>query len=402
MPEFAYVARNDAGDDVVGSLSAANKREALCALSDRSLFPLRVKSAEPSRFQWKRKQRITGELLASNLGQLADLLQNGVALLAALEILVEQCTNESLAEVLSDIRDQVVDGASLDDAISRHTNTFDELTISMVRAGCEGAFLEDALKRTADFLELQEELKGRVTGAMAYPAFLAVFGFLVTVVLVVFFVPKFAELFEQLEQQGGLPGATVALLWLSDTLSAYGILLIAAAVGFVTWARKAAKTERGRLFVDRAKIRIPIVGKIYLGSAVSRFCRVLGTLLRNGVPLLRALEISQDSTGNMVLAQAIRSAAENISSGDSLSRPLQECGLIPGPVMAMIKVAEESNNLENVLINVADGIDRKTNRQLDIVVRLVEPVMLMVMGTVIMFVLVALLLPVFEMSATMN
>ena len=259
--------------------------------------------------------------------------------------------------------------------------------------------MEDALKRTADFMELQEELKGRITGAMAYPSFLAVAGFVVTVVLVVFFVPKFAELFTQLEQQGGLPTATVVLLWLSDFLGHYGLILIGVLVGLGVWLQGKARTPRGRLFVDRMKLKLPVLGAIFLGTATSRFCRVLGTLLHNGVGLLRALEISRDSTGNAVLAQAIRDSAANVTSGDSLSKPLSACGLFPGPVMAMIRVAEESNNLESVLINVADGIDKKIERQLDIMVRLVEPVMLMVMGTVIMFVLVALLMPVFDMSA---
>jgi general secretion pathway protein F/type IV pilus assembly protein PilC len=173
-----------------------------------------------------------------------------------------------------------------------------------------------------------------------------------------------------------------------------------AGVGF--WLRRAAWTERGRRLVDRWKLKIPLAGKIFLGYAISRFCRVLGTLLRNGVPLLKALEISSDSTGNSVLAGAIRESAENISSGDTLARPLADCGLIPRPIMAMISVAEESNNLDDVLVNIADGIDRKNARQLDVMVRLVEPIMLLVMGGLIMFVLVALLLPVFDMSASMG
>ena len=391
----------------MGSITAGNKREALSALADRALFPIQVDSTEKAKSPWKINLggagRIKAEVLASTLTQLSDLLENGVPILESLRLLSEQCAHPRMQEVLTEIHDQVVEGKPLDEAFGLHPNVFGELTVSMVRAGSEGAFLEDALKRTADFLELQEELKSRVKGAMAYPAFLAVAGFVVTVVLIVFFVPKFAELFEQLEKQGALPTPTVALLAISDFLGSLGgIFLGGALVGGGFWARKALATPQGRLFADRWKLKLPVAGSIFLGSAVSRFCRVLGTLLRNGVPLLRALEISQDSTGNLVLAEAIRASAENISSGDTLSRPLGECGLIPKPVMAMIKIAEESNNLENVLINVADGIDRKISRQIDIMVRLVEPAMLMVMGTVILFVLVALLLPVFDMSSTMG
>ena len=405
MPQFTYVARTASGQDVTGSMSAGSRRETLLALAERSLFPLRVEAAGGglSLARWRPRRRIKPQLVATNLAQLADLLQNGVPLLKSLDILAEQATQRELAEVLGGIRDQVAEGVSLDAAMARHPDVFGELPVSMVRAGSEGAFLEDALKRTADFLELQEELKWRVVGAMAYPAFLAVAGACVTLILVVFFVPKFASLFVRLQQQGGgLPAATVALLWLSDTLARYGLFLAGALTLAVLWLRQAARTDRGRLVADGVKLKLPVAGPIFLNSAVSRFCRVLGTLLKNGVPLLKALQISSDSAGNKVLARAIQASAENISSGESLSRPLAQCGLIPKAIMAMISVAEESNNLDTVLVSVADTLDRKIGRQLDIMVRLVEPVMLLLMGTVILFVLVALLLPVFDMSATFS
>ena len=402
MPEFAYTARSAIGQDVAGSIVAGSRREVLAALAERSLFPMHVEAAKEGMRRWKLERRINAELISATLTQLADLLQNGVPLLGALEVVCEQATHSGLAEVLIDIRDEVADGMSLNDAFARHGHVFSELTISMIRAGTEGAFLEDALRRTADFLELQQELKARVAGAMAYPAFLAVVGSIVTLVLIVFFVPKFAELFEQLEQQDALPWATVALLSLSDTLGRYGLFFVLAFGGAIYAVRRWMASEKGRIVVDRWKLKLPLFGKIFLNTAVSRFSRVLGTLLRNGVPLLKALDISSESAGNRLLARAITDSAQNISSGDTLSQPLADCGLIPRPVMAMISVAEESNNLENVLINVANGIDRKVSRQLDMMVRLIEPLLLLVMGGVILFVIVALLLPVFEMSATLT
>lgn len=403
MPQFSYTARTASGEDVAGTITAGSVRESLNLLTEKALFPLQVEAIKSKGAGWSFRKSIKPQLVATNLSQLADLLHNGVPLLKALDILAGQAVQREMVQVLTDIRDQVSEGTSLDEAFARHPKVFNELTISMVRAGSEGAFLEDALKRTADFLELQEELKWRVVGAMAYPSFLAVAGFCVTVVLIVFFVPKFAELFARLERQGGgLPAATVTLLWLSDFLGRYGLLLLAAAVAAFLWLRKAARTENGRLFADQWKLKIPVFGPIFLNSAVSRFCRVLGTLLRNGVPLLKSLEISSDSAGNYVLARAIRASAENVSSGETLARPLAGCGLIPTNVMAMISVAEESNNLDVVLVNIADTLDRKIARQLDVMVRLVEPMMLLVMGGVILFVLVALLLPVFDMSQTMG
>lgn len=402
MPEFAYKARNHAGSDVTGTITAGSRREALCALGERKLFPLSVEGAAAPRIQWQRKRKIKTQLLATTLTQMADLLQSGVPLLRSLDVLAEQALHPGLTEVLTDVRNQVAEGTPLDAAMARHPHVFSELTISMVRAGSEGAFLEDALKRTADFLEKQEELRGRIVGAMTYPAILAGTGFVITVVLIVFFVPKFSELFARLEEQGGLPFATTMLLALSNILGKYGLIVAAAVAAVVYWARRQLATEQGRLLADKWKLKIPVAGKIFMGYAISRFCRVLGTLLRNGVPLLKSLEISSDSTGNRVLSQAINKSAENVSSGETLAKPLAECGLIPRPVMAMISVAEESNNLDNVLINIADGIDRQTSVQLDLMVRLLEPLTLLVMASAILFVLIALLLPVFQMSSTVN
>ena len=401
MPEFEYTARTLAGTDVAGTMTVGSKRELLGALAERSLFPLHV-TEKPKR-KWAGRRRIKTPVLVSNLAQLADLLKNGVPLLESLQILASQCPHPALAEVLIDVRDLVAEGTPLDQAFARHPEVFGELTVSMVRAGTEGAFLEEALERTASFLEKQQELKSRVVGAMIYPAFLMVLGMTITTLLIVVFVPKFAELFDRLEQQGGgLPLVTVVLLATSDFLGKYGMFVAAALGAVALWLRRAAATPRGRLVIDRWKLKIPLAGPIFHSYAVSRFCRVLGTLLRNGVPLLKALEISSDSAGNRVLSQAIRQSAENVSAGETLSEPLAQCGLVPRPVMAMIRVAEEANNLDEVLIGIADGLDRKTGRLIDVMVRLAEPAMLLIMGVVIGFVLVALLLPVFDAMTMMG
>jgi general secretion pathway protein F/type IV pilus assembly protein PilC len=401
MPDFAYVARNSTGQEVIGTISAANEREVMSLLHERSLFTLRVERGKESRPRWT-QGRIKPQAMAITLSQMADLLSSGVPLMRTLEVLARQASHPQLAEVLNDVRQQVAEGSTLDAAFARHPQAFNELTVSMVRAGGEGGFLEDVLKRTAAFIEQQEDLKARVVGAATYPVILAIAGFSATTILIVFFVPKFAEMFARLEEQGELPGVTIGLLALSDFLGKYGLFVVAALVGVFLWIRHQLKTAKGQLLRDRWKIKAPMVGPLFLNLAVARFCRVLGTLLRNGVPILRSLEISSNSAGNKILGQAVQSAAENISSGQSLAAPLAACGLFPQTVVEMISVAEESNNLENVLIDIADGIDRRTQRQLDLMVRLLEPMMLMVMASVILVVVIALLLPVFQMSATIG
>jgi general secretion pathway protein F/type IV pilus assembly protein PilC len=403
MPEFAYIARNASGQEITGALTAQSEREVLAHLGERALFPVKVTAGKPAR-AWTggKAKRVKPQMLAMTLAQMGDLLSSGVPMLRSLDVLSKQASNPVLKEVLSDVRAQVAEGATLDAALARHPLVFTELTVSMVRAGGEGGFLEDVLKRTAGFIEQQEDLKGRVIGAATYPTLLAIAGFTATTVLIVFFVPKFAEMFDRLKQQGELPLATTLLLSLSDLLRAYGVFIVAALVGLGIWARKQLHTDRGRVFWDGMRIKAPVAGKIILNLAVSRFCRVLGTLLQNGVPILRSLEISSDSTGNRVLSAAIQQAGSNISSGQSLAKPLAASGLFPQTVVEMISVAEESNNLENVLVGIADGLDRRTERQLDLMVRLLEPAMLLVMAVVILFIVVALLLPVIQMSTSLH
>lgn len=402
MPDFTYIARTMSGQDVKGLISADSRSDVMSMLTQRSLFPMTVAPAKQPLFKFKFNRTIRAELLAATLTQLSDLLTNGVPLLQALDLLAQQATHDRLKEVLADVRGRIADGKQLHEAMGTHRDVFSDLTLSIIRAGTEGAFLEAALQQTAEFLERQEELRAKIKGAMAYPAFLAVAGSTVTLVLIVFFVPKFSELFASLERQGTLPTPTVILLWLSDFLGRFGIFVAVGVAGLIALTRRWAASPNGRQKLDSIKTKVPVFGPIVLNSAVSRFCRILGTLLRNGVPMLKALEISSDSAGNVVLGEAIRRSAENISAGESLSKPLTKCGLIPSNIMAMISIAEEANNLEKVLSNVADGIDKKVARQLDTMVRLIEPALLMVMGGAVLFVIVALLLPVFEMSTSMS
>jgi len=407
MPEFCYTARRATGEDVVGEITAGSQREAIALLSGSSLFPLTVESAERqgkiASWKWPFWRRVGSEAISSTLTQMADLLENGVPLLESLRILADQSPHPELQRIMTDVHDQVAEGVSLDDAMARHSAVFSELTLSMVRAGMEGAFLEEALRRVASFLERYEELKGKVLGALSYPVFLSVIGLVVTVVLVVFFVPRFETLFERLESSGqGLPVATTMLLATSDFLARYGVFVLVGLAGVGWLVRQQMARDDVQRWMDAAKLKLPLAGKILHNAAVSRFCRVLGTLLRNGVPILKALRISSGSSGNRLLADAITESAENVSSGESLAKPLSASGLLPPNVMAMIAVAEQSNSLDTVLVKIADRIDQRMERQLSVMVRLLEPMMLVLIGGAVMFILVALLLPVIEASTTVG
>jgi general secretion pathway protein F len=403
MPDFNYEAFESTGSKATGTLTAANEREAATLLEGRGLFPVKIALARVSQQAGGLfGGGVSKRHLATMYSQLADLMHSGVPLLRSLELLERQATNARLAAVLRDVRIKVADGTSLAQAMSAHPRIFDELAVSMVRAGQEGGFLEDVLKRTAAFVEGQEDLKSKVIGALAYPVFLAVAGFFVLNILVIVFVPKFEPIFEKLKAKGELPILTQYLTWFSHFIvSAKGGLTIAAIIAgivtFVRWSRGS-----GRYWMDGMKLRLPLFGNVVKSLALSRFTRILGTMLHNGIPILRALSIAKDSTGNRVLAEAIEASAENVTSGQKLADPLRKCSYFPADIVEMIAIAEESNNLEKVLIDIADGLEKRTARNLELMVKLLEPIMLLVMAVIVLIVVAGLLLPVFKMSSAVG
>jgi general secretion pathway protein F/type IV pilus assembly protein PilC len=269
----------------------------------------------------------------------------------------------------------------------------------MVRAGQEGGFLEDVLKRIADFTEHQEDLKAKVVGSMAYPVFLAVVGFVVLNVLVIFFVPRFEPIFKKLEDKGELPALTTFIMGTSRFLQTNGLWIVIGLFAGIWALRRWMRSERGRFVTDGWRLRLPGAGHIFLHLAIARFARILGTLLHNGIPILQSLRIAKDSTGNKVLSRAIEHSADNVTAGNSLAAPLAQCKFFPRDVCEMVSVAEESNSLETVLIQIADALEKRTARQLELFVRLLEPVMLLVMAAVTLLVVAGLLLPVFKMGS---
>ena len=401
MPDFAYIARDPRGQKVFGRITAQSERDALTAISGQSLFPIEV-TAEKAAVKFQLfGGRVNGQLMATTYSQLASLLRSGVPLLRSIKVICEQTSNRRLKEVLNEVHDQVEEGMTVGDAFARHPRVFSEMAVNMVRAGGEGGFLEDALERVATFTEQAEDLKSRTFGALAYPLFLGTVGTLVVTALIVFFVPKFAVMFERLREKGELPALTEGLLWFSGTLRSWGWVVLLVGVIVFFFMRQRLETEDGKRLRDLLKIKIPLLGGILLSLAVARFCRVLGTLLHNGVPILKSLDISRDAAGNRILSEAIKEASENISSGESLARPLAASGHFPATVVEMIAVAEESNTLDKVLIEVADGLERRTSRRLDLFVRLLEPLMLLVLAGIVLFVVIALLLPIIKMGSTL-
>ena len=403
MPDFTYEALAKTGSKTTGTIAANSEREAAMALDAKGLFPIRIAMArtQAAGRSWF-GGKVKGRHLATLYSQMADLLHTGVPLLRSLELLERQGTNPRLQAVLRDVRGRVADGTGLAQAMAQHPKVFDELAVSMVKAGQEGGFLEDVLERIAGFVEHQEDMKAKVIGALAYPAFLAIAGFSVLNILVIFFVPKFEPVFAKLKEKDDLPGLTMALMGFSNFLRSWqgGVataLAVVAVVAFVRWTR-----GNGRYWADRMRIRLPLFGTIFLNLALARFTRILGTMLHNGIPILRALTIAKDSTGNRVLTAAIEKSAESVTAGEKLADPLRKSGYFPVDVVEMIAIAEEANSLEKVLIDISNSLEKRTARQLELMVKLLEPIMLLVMAGVTLLVVAGLLLPVFKMGQTVG
>jgi general secretion pathway protein F/type IV pilus assembly protein PilC len=361
------------------------------------LFPLSVKVVRAKGRGISFGGGVSAQMMGVFYNQLSGLLRGGVPLLRSLTILREQTSSARLKDVLEDVHRRVEDGEGLGDSFSRHPKVFSDIAINMTRAGGEGGFLDDALERVGKFTEEQADLKSRTVGALAYPFMLASIGTAVIVVLLVFFVPMFGEMFDQLRKKGGMPWITEALLGFSGLMRQYFFIGLAILIALIVGIKFYFSTTSGRRVLDIIKLKVPVFGPINQSLAVARFCRVLGTLLSNGVPIIKSLQISSQSAGNIILSEAISNATENIKSGESLAPPLSKSGNFPRTVTEMIAVSEESNSLDTVLVTIADTLEKRTSRKLDLAVKMIEPLLLVIMSGIILFVVVSLLLPIMNM-----
>ncbi|MCC6649876.1 MAG: type II secretion system F family protein [Candidatus Eisenbacteria bacterium] len=395
MPSYTYRAVGSDGQHVSGVLTAENYQVALRQLDEKALYPITVNEGLSSgKSSFGRGRRVKTSHLTVFYGQLADLLRAGVPMLRSLDVLGKQGTRGPLSQIIRELREDVAGGTSLGDAMTKHPNAFTDLQASMVRAGEQGGFLEDVLHRIAIFCEKQDELKNKVVGAMIYPSILVCAGTGVVLLLMLVVVPKIREFL----RPETLNVLSHVVFWMTDfMLERYMLLLVG--IGFVvvglSMVRRTEWFQRG---MERVKLRAPLFGKIYTMMAVCRFCRILGTMLHNGVPILQALRISKDSAGNKILGDLIGDAADSVKKGATLSQPLGESGLFPLDIVDMIAVAEESNSMESVLVQIADTNEARTARQIDLAVRVFEPLLLVVMASAVFVILMALLLPMLTMG----
>jgi general secretion pathway protein F len=397
MAQFSYTAVNPAGQRVKGVLEAESQAGVMRALEDKSLFPVSVVPKDGLQAGGKRK-RVKGRDLGNMYAQLADLLGSGVPLLRSLDTLVKSSPDGSLKLLLKEIRTSVSEGKSLTDTLRDYPETFPPLHIAMIQAGERASFMEEVLRSLAGFLERFEELRSKVMGALIYPIMLATLGISVMIGALIFFVPKFEPLLANAKK----PLPTEIMLAASALTRKYWYLMIIVGSGAGALVWRNLQSEKSRKGMEKWQLKIPVVGNALRLLAITRFCRILGTMLANGVPLLQALKISKDATGSTILSERIVEATEAVRDGKRLSEPLANGGFFPEQILAMITVAEESNKLDKVLVQIADTVERRTNRQVDQAVRLIEPAILVCVAAGIGFLALGLLLPIFTMASQLG
>jgi type II secretion system protein F len=405
MPQFAYKAKREDGSLVAGTLQAESERSALDSLGRMGVFPVEIESRSDEkpgtmRAQARTRQshrRIKPADVALFTRQLADLMRAGVPVNRALHTLSEQTTNLTLAETVSEVENQISKGATLHEAFARFPKIFSSLYLSMVKAGETGGFLEDVLKRLSLFMEKDQELRSRISSALAYPTLLIVIGSFAIAFLMVFFIPRFSEIFNKMGNQ--LPLATQIVMSISYFFRDYWILVFLGLAAVVAGWSKAGTTTEGRRVIDRLRIQVPLFGDIVKKNAVSRFTRTLGTLLKSGVAILAALEISKEAMANVVLMEDIDEASAGVKQGKGLAEILRNSRYFPVMVTDMIAVGEETGNLDEVLVTVADSYDVQVDRAVRVFISLFEPALLLVMAALVGFIVISMLLPVFTLSS---
>ena len=398
MPKFQYTARNLSGGKVSGNVEAEGEIAAARLLENRELFPIDVWNSEAGESATSFRRRISSRDLGVMYGQLSDLLASGVPLLRSLKSLVKSTVNKRLAVVLREIHNEVADGQSLHKSMAGHQDIFPTLHTVMVQAGERASFLDDVLESLSVFLERLDELQSKVLGALVYPSMLVLLGGSVMIGALVFFVPKFEPMLAGIDK----PMPTEIVFLLSESVRRYWLIIAAGIGGLIAFFWSVLQSQAGKQAMERWRLKIPVAGNALRMVAITRFCRILGTMLANGVPILQALAISRDATGSALLAKNIDEAIENVRAGEPLTEPLKAGGMFPEQVIAMISVAEESNQMQKVLLQIADSVERRTNQQVDQAVRLIEPAILCLVAVGIGFLALGLLLPIFTMASSLG
>lgn len=425
MPNFIYSALNAKGEQADGNVEASTEAEAIQSLRARGLYPTQISEEGQGKSKISSKRtpvkKAKGKPITFGKGsstvkpkilmvftrQLATLIDSGLPLLRSLTVLGKQEPNPALKSTISALADSVQGGSTFSESLAQHPKMFNKLFVNMVKAGELGGVLEVVLNRLAEYQEKAQKLKNKIVSAMVYPAIVIFIAIAILIFLMIFIVPKFKEMFE--ETDDALPLISQIVFGFSEFCLGRPIIgipnvvwLFAAAAGIYAGLVALGRTKGGRLFIDKAKLHLPIFGDIQRKSAVSRFARTLGTLVTSGVPILQALNITRDTAGNVVISDAISKVHEAVKEGESIVTPLSASGVFPNMVISMVDVGEETGQLPEMLLKVADVYDDEVDNAVTALTSILEPIMIVILALVVGAVVFALFLPLIKMIQTMS
>lgn len=407
MTQFACKVRDAKGQQVSKSIEADNLAQARAKLREQGLFPISIEEKQGSDDILKplndfllRFQKVKLKEMVIFTRQFATMINSGVALLRALNIMVDQASSDVFKRVLGDIRNGVEEGRSLSESMADHPKVFSKLYVSMVSAGEIGGVLDEVLDRLAFFLENNARLIGQLKSAMTYPVVVGVIASIIFVFLLYFVIPIFKEMFDSMGVD--LPMFTLMLINMSNVVKDTWYLVLGGVGGSVYGLIAFIKTPFGRSWFDNVMLKAPIFGSIIRKVAVARFTRTLGTLLRSGVPLMTALEITEDTAGNVHIARGIAKVREAVSEGEGMTKPLEQTNLFPPMVTQMISIGEESGNIDAMLSKVADFYDEEVEQAVKALTSLLEPIMMVGIGGMVGSIIIGMYLPMFSVISAIQ
>ena len=398
MPRFTYIAKREPHQTTQGEIEAESEQEAINKLTKMGHFPISIKNHEAvlGKLQFLELGRASKFNLVSFTRQLSSLIEAGVNIINSLNITAEQAPNKYTKTIIGQIIDNIKEGKSLSESISLYPRIFPNLYISLVRSGETGGKLETTLKSLADFLEKDEEFKSSIRASLTYPSFVLIVGVLTVLILLGFVIPRLITMFEDMKQI--LPLPTRILIAISGFLRSYWWMIIAIVAISFFLLKRAIASSKGKILWDRFKLKLIVAGNIILKTEISRFMRTFSLLLSGGVSVVTSLEIASSIFENAILKTAVQELIERVSGGSSLSDAIKNSKIFPDFVIHIISVGEETGSLEKSLLRISDDYEKEVDRSLKTLSRMVEPIIILAVGLVVGFIVLSMLLPIFQLN----
>ncbi len=424
MPKFNYVAMDSRGKETKGTLEVTNQSEAIGRLKEMGFFPTKVVEAEkvkeksekdkktkpaPSAAKKGKKGinlnfsipglsgKVKPKIMCTFTRQLATLVDAGLPLLRGMRVLERQERHPTLKRVIGDMSVAIEGGSTFSESLAQHPKVFNRLYINMVKAGELGGVLEVVLNRLAEFMEKAQKIKGKVVAAMFYPVAVLVVATVILGVLMVFVVPRFEQIFKDMLEGRPLPAFTQLVLNLSKMIAGNFIASVGVVIGFFIGLRLLVKTKIGRRLFDKFKLHMPVLGQVITKVAIARFTRTLGTLVSSGVPILQALTIVKETSGNVVIGEAVGKVHESVKEGETITAPLDAANVFPPMVVSMVDVGEQTGALPEMLMKIADTYEDEVDNAVAAMTSLLEPIMIVFLAVIVGSIVIALFLPLIDL-----